>query len=127
MTFTEHKTVQQRILEYADNIGWQVIAQSKAEELRHFDISASLPQERIKSSSLFFKDILTQKLTEFNPKLINPSDIISQLSLLRFDIQGNKDFLEYLRGEKNFFNNDDNREYNLKLIDLEKPSNHIFQ
>ena len=134
MTFTEHKTVQQRILEYAQEIGlpsgkvnWQFIPQSRAEELRHFDISASLPQERIKSSSLFFKDILTQKLTEFNPKLINPSDIISQLSLLRFNIQGNKDFLDYLRGDKNFFNNDDNREYNLKLIDFEKPSNNIFQ
>src|SRR3989337_1577090 len=134
MTFTEHKTVQQRILEYAQEIGlpsgkvnWQFIPQSRAEEFRHFDISSSLPQERIKSSSLFFKDILIQKLTEFNPKLINPSDIISQLSLLRFDIQGNKDFLEYLRGENNFFNSDDNREYNLKLIDFEKPSNNIFQ
>jgi len=126
-SFTEHKTVQQRILEYADNIGWKIIPQSNAEKLRHFDISASLPQERIKSSSLFLKDIIIQKLTEFNPKLINPSDIISQLSLLRFDIQGNKDFLEYLRGEKNFFNNNDNREYNLKLIDFENPSNNIFQ
>src|SRR4030066_1757046 len=126
-SFTEHKTVQQRILEYAQEINWKFILQSKAEELRHFDTSASLPQERIKSSSLFFKDILIQKLTEFNPKLINPLDIISQLSLLRFDIQGNKDFLEYLRGEKNFFKNDDNREYNLKLIDFEKPSNNIFQ
>ncbi|HAB53306.1 MAG: restriction endonuclease subunit R [Ignavibacteria bacterium RIFOXYB2_FULL_35_12] len=133
-SFTEHKTVQQRILDYAQEIGlpggkvnWQFISQSRAEELRHFDISASLPQERIKSSSLFFKDILTQKLTEFNPKLINPSDIISQLSLLRFDIQGNKDFLDYLRGDKNYFNTDDNREYNLKLIDFEKPSNNIFQ
>src|SRR3990172_7474535 len=125
--FTEYKTVQQRILEYADNIGWKIIPQAKAEEFRHFDISSSLPQERIKSSSLFFKDILIQKLTEFNPKLINPSDIISQLSLLRFNIQGNKDFLDYLRGDKNFFNNDDNREYNLKLIDFEKPSNNIFQ
>jgi len=133
-SFTEHKTVQQRILEYAQDIGlpngkvnWQYISQSKAEELRHFDTSASLPQERIKNSSLFFKDILTQKLIEFNPKLLNPSDIISQLSLLRFDIQGNKDFLEYLRGEKNFFNQDDNREYNLTLIDYENPSNNIYQ
>src|SRR3972149_6476478 len=113
MTFTEHKTVQQRILEYADNIGWQVIAQSKAEELRHFDISASLPQERIKSSSLFFKDILTQKLTEFNPKLINPSDIISQLSLLRDDLQDNKALSEHSEGKRSVENNHDNREYNL--------------
>jgi len=92
-TFTEHKTVQQRILDYANKIGWEVVAQSKAEELRHFDTSASLPQERIKGSSLLFKDILKQKLKEFNPKLSNPEDIITQLSLLRFDIQGNKIFL----------------------------------
>ena len=68
-TFTEHKTVQQRILEYANEIGWQIVTQSKAEELRHFDSSASLPQKELKGSSLFFKDILIKKLKEFNPKL----------------------------------------------------------
>ena len=125
-SFTEHKTVQQRILEYANQIGWDIISQSKAEELRHFDSSASLPQERAKGSSLFFKDILINKIKEFNPKLDNPSDIVSQLSLLRFDIQGNKDFLEYLRGEKNYFNNDDNREYNIKLIDFDDISKNEF-
>ncbi len=126
-TFTEHKTVQQRILDYSNEIGWEVIPRSKSEEFRHFDISASLPQERVKGSSFFFTDILIKKLKEFNPKLINPNDILTQLSLLHFDIQGNKDFLEYLRGEKNFFNKDDNREYNLKLIDFENPSNNIYQ
>ena len=109
-SFTEHKTVQQRILEYSNEIGWEIISQTKSEELRHFDTKASLPHERVKGSSLFFKDILTKKLEEFNPKLLNPSDVISQLSLLRFNIQGNKDFLDYLRGEKNFFNKNDNRE-----------------
>lgn len=126
-SFTEHKTVQQRILEYAQSIGWQIIPLSKAEELRHFDTTASLPQERAKGSSIFFKDILLKKLKEFNPKLEDPEEIISKLSLLRFDIQGNKDFLEYLRGDKNFFNNEEKREYNLNLIDYSNPSRNEYQ
>ena len=126
-TFTEYKTVQQRILQYSQEIGWQFIPQPTAEQLRHFNTSASLPQEGVKGSSLFFKDILTQKLTLFNPKLLNPEDIISRISLLRFDIHGNKDFLDYLRGEKNFFNTDENREYNFNLINFEEPSRNTYQ
>jgi hypothetical protein len=89
-SFTEHKTVQQRILDYANEVGWEAIPRSKAEELRHFDTSASLPQERIKGSSLFFKDILIEKLKEFNPKLINPEDIVTQLSLLRYRVKSKR-------------------------------------
>ena len=126
-SFTENRTVQQRIIEYASQIGWQIINRSKAEELRYFDTSASLPKERVKGSSLFFKDILKAKLAEFNPKLNNTDEVITNLSLLHFDIHGNKEFLEYLRGEKNFFVNEENREYNLKLINYFEPSKNIFQ
>lgn len=126
-SFTEHTTVQKRILKYAAEIGWVYLPREDAEHLRNFNTSASLPQEKVKGSSLFFKEILTQKLNEFNPKLKNPSEVFSQLSLLRFDIYGNKDFLEYLRGDKNFFSSEDNREYNLKLIDYEPSDKNIFQ
>lgn len=125
-TFTEHKTVQQRILEYAQSIGWKIVSRSKAEELRHFDTAAALPQERAKGSSIFFKEILTKKLIEFNPKLEDPEEIISKLSLLRFDIQGNKDFLSYLRDDKNFYNNEEKREYNLNLIDYKNHSGNEY-
>lgn len=51
--FTEHKSVQKRILEYASQIGWIVLSQLEAEKLRYFNTSATLPSERAKKSFPF--------------------------------------------------------------------------
>jgi len=66
--FTEHSTVQKRILEYASQIGWHILTQQETEHRRHFDTSATLTSERAKNSFPFLKDILLQKVLEFNPK-----------------------------------------------------------
>ncbi len=127
ISFTEHKTVQKRILEYASQIGWNVLSQQETEKLRHFDTSATLPSERAKNSYPFLIDILLQKVFEFNPKYTEKdNNLLSKLKSLRIDIQGNKDFLQYLRGEKTFFCSEDNREYNLKLIDYDNHTNNTY-
>ena len=41
-SFTEKKAVQKRILEYATQIGWEILSQQETEKLRHFDNSATL-------------------------------------------------------------------------------------
>lgn len=126
-SFTEHKSVQKRILEYASQIGWQVLTQSETEKLRHFDASATLPHERVKNSYPFLKDILFEKVQQSNHKYEGTAnDLISKLLSLNTDIKGNKDFLEYLRGTKTFFSSADNREYNLQLIDYNNHSNNIY-
>jgi len=126
-SFTEHSTVQKRILEYANQIGWEVLTQKETEELRCFDSTAILPAERAKNSYPFLKDILLEKVFEFNPKYKEKDDnLFSNLKSLRTDIQGNKDFLQYLRGEKTFFCSEDNREYNLKLIDFDNHTNNTY-
>ncbi|GMU96096.1 type I restriction endonuclease subunit R [Ignavibacterium album] len=125
--FTEHHSVQKRIIDYASQIGWQPLSQAETENLRHFDTSATLPSERAKNSCLFLKDILLQKVIEFNPKYTEKdNDFLSKLKNLRSDIQGNKDFLQFLRGEKTFFCSEENREYNLKLIDFDDHTNNIY-
>lgn len=43
------------------------------------------------------------------------------------DIAGNRELLEYLRGEKTFFCMDDNRELNLILIDYKNPDKNIYE
>jgi type I restriction enzyme R subunit len=126
-SFTEHSTVQKRILEYADKTGWKFLTQQETERLRHFDTSATLPAERAKNSYPFLKDILLEKVLKFNPKYTEKdNNLLSTLKNLRTDIQGNKDFLQYLRGEKTFFCSEDNREYNLKLIDFDDHTNNIY-
>ena len=113
----EHKTVQQRILEYAKEIGWTVLTQSEAEELRGFDRSLS-PKEATKAASLFFEDELFEKAREFNPKYAETKEVLSaHLQSFATDIYGNRDFLDALRNKGKFFVADENRELDLKLIE----------
>jgi type I restriction enzyme R subunit len=63
----EHKTVQSRILAYAEAIGWNVLPRKEAERRRGFD--STIPaDERVRNGSLFFDDLLDAKVREFNPR-----------------------------------------------------------
>jgi len=42
----EHKTVQSRILEYAQEIGWTFVPRAEAEKRRGFDASAANQQDK---------------------------------------------------------------------------------
>jgi len=125
--FTEHKSVQERILEYSSSIGWGLLRRGEAEELRNFDHSKTLPEEQARHASLFLKAIASQKLKEFNSKLTeDPEEILSRLGSLQSDIKGNKDFLDYLKGKKTFYSTDEECELDLNLIDFEHPENNVY-
>ncbi len=64
---TEQLSVQDRILEYATHIGWQLVSRSDAEQFRGFDNTQAIPKDRAKNASWFFDDVLFQKVKEFNP------------------------------------------------------------
>ena len=66
-TPTKHKTVQARILQYAESIGWKFIHREEAEQRRGFNLEAPL-KDRAKGRSLFFDDMLDTKVREFNPR-----------------------------------------------------------
>ncbi len=62
----EHKTVQARILGYAEAIGWTIVTREEAEQRRGFDLVVP-PADLAKNRSLFFDDLLDAKLREINP------------------------------------------------------------
>lgn len=125
---TEHKSVQSRIIKYATEIGWQYVSQSEAESRRGFDASAASPREKARNASRFFTDILYEKVKQFNPKFKDSkADLLRLLDLPLPNIYGNRDFLHYLQGEKTFFSQEENREFNLILIDYDNPANNIFE
>lgn len=125
---TEHKSVQARILKYANEIGWSIVSQGEAESRRGFDASAASPREKAKNASRFFTDTLFEKVKEFNSKFKeSKADLLRLLDLPLPTIQGNRDFLFYLQGEKTFFSNEENREFNLILIDYENHANNVFE
>ena len=61
----EHKTVQARILAYAEAIGWTVVPREEAEQRRGFDLDVP-PRDRARGRSLFFDGLLDDKVREFN-------------------------------------------------------------
>ena len=65
-TPSEHKTVQARILEYAQDIGWTFVPRHEAEQRRGFDPDTS-STDRNRDASLYFDDLLYAKVREFNP------------------------------------------------------------
>ncbi len=124
----EHKTVQARILQYAQEIGWRFVARTEAEKRRGFDVSAISPAEKARNASLFFAGLLDQKVREFNP-LYNeaPGALVGQLLRLRANIHGNRDFLTYLRNGGKFFYAPENRELDLTLVDYSNPGRNLYE
>ncbi len=62
-TPTEQKTVQARILAYAEAIGWTLVSREAAEQRRGFN--PNVPAHA-KNRSLFFPNLLNTKAREFN-------------------------------------------------------------
>jgi len=115
----EHKTVQSRILTYAELIGWNVVPRAEAEQRRGFAPTNS-PAESATSTSLYFFDLLNAKVREFNPRYTEtPGALLSRLRQLHATIHGNRDFVELLRNRGKFFDHEEKRERDLILIDYD--------
>ena len=116
----EHKTVQARILAYAQEIGWTVVSRDDGERRRGFDPEVP-PAERAKNRTLFFDDLLDAKVREFNPRYAEAEGaLLGQLRHLHSDIYGNREFLDYLRNRGKFYDHEEKRERDLILIDYEE-------
>lgn len=110
----EHKTVQARILGYAEATGWTVVSRDEA--------------ERAKNRSLFFDDLLDTKLREFNPRYAEAKGaLLGAFRHLHTDIHGNREFVEHLRNRGKFFDHEEKRERDLILIDYDTPENNVFE
>lgn len=115
---SERSAVQNPMLRYASRIGWEYVTPEEALRLREGE------------TGLYFNEVLRAQLFRLNPGIVNPAraaDIMRRLSLLRPNIEGNRDALRWLRGELSVFVAEENRERNVRLIDFENIENNIFQ
>ena len=125
---SEHKSVQARILKYANEIGWGLVTRSEAEKRRGFDPTGANPREKAKNASRYFDDVLFEKVKRFNPRFkLSKEELVRMLNLPLPTIQGNREFLSYLQGQKTFFSKEENRELNLSIINYEKPDENLFE
>ncbi|QNI73792.1 type I restriction endonuclease subunit R [Synechococcus sp. NOUM97013] len=123
----EHKTVQARILEYAEATGWSIVSREEAEQRRGFETNLP-PAERAKGCSLFFDNLLVEKVREFNPRYSDGKGaLLGEFQHLHNNIYGNQEFVEYLRNHGKFFDHEENRERDLILIDYDDPKNNVYE
>jgi type I restriction enzyme R subunit len=124
---SEHKTVQARILAYAEAIGWTFVSREEAEHRRGFDPDMP-PKDRAKNRLLFFDDLLDAKVRQFNPRYTEAEGaLLGQFRHLHSDIYGNRDFVEHLRNRGKFFDAEESRERDLVLIDYDDPTRNVFE
>lgn len=99
---TEYKTVQARILAYAQEVGWLFVSREEAERRRGFGPHPNpLPgdgarelAERAPKGSLFFGDLLHAQVRAFNPKYKEAEGaLVGEFQRFHSDIYGNRDFL----------------------------------
>ena len=126
-TPSEHKTVQARILAYAEEIGWTLVPREEAERRRGFDSGASLVG-RAENRSLFFNDLLDSKVREFNPCYAEAEGaLFGQFRHIHSNIRGNREFVERLRNRGKFFDHEEKRERDLILIDYDEPARNVYE
>jgi type I restriction enzyme R subunit len=88
----EHKTVQARILAYAEAIGWTLVSREEAERRRGFDPEVP-PADRARNRSLFFDVVLDAKVREFNPRYAEDEGaLLVQWWRLPSSLAGNRGF-----------------------------------
>ncbi len=126
-TPSEHKTVQARILAYAQEIGWAFVPLVEAERRRGFDPEVPIA-DRARGRSLFFDELLDAKVREFNPRYTEvEGSLLGQFRHLHADIYGNREFVEHLRNRGKFFDHEENRERDLILIDYDNPERNLYE
>ncbi len=124
---SEHKTVQARILAYAQEVGWSLVSREEAEQRRGFE--PEVPSaDRARNRSLFFDDQLYAKVRQFNPRYTEAEGaLLGQFRHLHTDIYGNREFVEHLRNRGKFFDHEERRERDLILIDYDFPENNVYE
>ena len=117
---TEYKTVQARILKYAQEIGWTFVPREQAEQRRGIEYAGS--------PVLYFEQLLEAKVREFNPEYNEPvGALLSQFQLIHANIYGNQEFVAHLRNHGKYYDVGDKRERDLVLIDYDDPTRNVYE
>jgi type I restriction enzyme R subunit len=113
----EKSAVQNPLIQYACEIGWEYIKPDDAERLRGG------------RTGLIFKEVFTNQLIKLNTDFIDSimiEDVINRIGRIPPRKEGNLEAWEYLKGLKTVFIPSEKRERNVKLID-EEPKNNVYQ
>ncbi len=104
------------MVKHASGIGWTPLRPEAAQAMRG-GVEAS-----------FFRDVLKEKLLAFNPWL-NKDDarsIMESMEALPPTIEGNRELLSWLRGERSWHDEREKRQRRVMLVDFDQPANNAL-
>ena len=112
----ERSSVQNPLVRYACEIGWEYISPDEALRLRGGE------------TGLVLKEVFSDRMARLNSQFIDSGmieDLVKRLERLPARIEGNLQAWEYLKGIKTVFVPEENRERNVRFID-ENPEKNVF-
>src|SRR5262249_54480751 len=113
----EAGTVQFPLVKHAEAIGWIVVSQDEALHRRGGE------------AGLFFYKDLEDTLLRLNRGIVtseNVQSIIQRIEAVPNTIEGNRELLEWLRGNRTVFDEVEKRHRNVTLIDFTNLDHNIF-
>lgn len=113
---SEAGTVQFPMVTHAAEIGWTPIAPEVAKRKRGGEAGVML------------RDELEAALSKFNPWMTSDAirQVIEKLEAIPPTIEGNRDMLAWLRGERQWYDEGEKRHRHIQLIDFERPGENVF-
>ncbi|MBA8843466.1 type I restriction enzyme R subunit [Ochrobactrum sp. RH1CCR137] len=113
---SEAGTVQFPMVNHAAGIGWTPITPEVAK------------QKRGGEAGMMLRDELEAALTRFNPWMTTDAirQVIEKLEAIPPTIEGNRDMLAWLRGERQWYDEGEKRHRPVRLIDFEQPGENVF-
>ena len=114
----EAGTVQFPLVKHAAEIGWTVVSDSDALRLRGGE------------AGMFFYSELEAALLRLNPGIVtadNVQSIIQRMESVPNNIEGNREILDWLRGNKTVFVESEKRHRNVTMVDFANLHRNVFQ
>ena len=113
---TEAETVQFPMVRHAGEIGWAEIPPQLARE------------KRGSVAGMFFREELETKLTQFNPWMSDDGkrQVIERLEAIPPTIEGNRQMLAWLRGERQMYDETEERSRRVQIVDFDRPAENTF-
>lgn len=116
LKISEAGTVQFPMVKHAAEIGWTSITPEDARTKRGGE------------AGIFFRDVLEAKLAAFNPWLSADAvrSVVETLDALPATIEGNRELLAWLRGERQWYDEAEKRHRPVTVIDFEHVADNAF-
>src|SRR5437764_210985 len=116
LKITEAGSVQFPMVAHAAAIGWTAIPPEVAK------------QKRGGEAGMLFRDELEDVLARFNPWLSADAvrQLIEKLEAIPPTVEGNREMLSWLRGERQWYDEAEKRHRHIQLIDFEAPADNTF-